>query len=514
MIRNAIVPLAALLCGLSSFGHAACVPGKLPSPVPRDPVVRILAAQGTCPKDAVEFVAAVKQSGLRTEPAMVNFASFHSPDFGAFFFFEIVSSEGARSAALNVERGDLLFGHFTDVDADKLVSFKSKKELMIELIAWDPDKQFYNFYELADGGWFYRGDSESILDDVKMLHRERPASTGPFPAKPQLRCSGCHINGGLLQKELAPPHNDWFLRSRNLPLGKLKPDSFVQDRLAATLDAGELSKLVAASARRLADSPKYRAALAARTMQEQLRPLFCPMELNIESDSTPLDDHKPTLTVPSAFFVDPRLASAEISIRRTHYDAAVRALTSRLPDTNPRRADADHGWLTPVKAHSDVVAVDSLIERGIVSRQFEVAVLAVDFTNPVFSPMRCGLLKLVPNRRDADFVTSFQGALRGSSAPGAAELVANLTDPARNVALHEKQAAAFLTACRQQASDGDTVSDWYRLLAQRRVEVATSEISQHPEGSILESPERTVFPSTKPKAVAGRLALTPDCKVR
>ena len=55
--------------------------------------------------------------------------------------------------------------------------------------------------------------------------------------------------------------------------------------------------------------------------------------------------------------------------------------------------------------------------------------------------------------------------------------------------------------------------DWYRLLAQRRVEVAKSEISQHPEGSILESPERTVFPSTKPKAVAAIFALTPDCKV-
>jgi hypothetical protein len=280
------------------------------------------------------------------------------------------------------------------------------------------------------------------------------------------------------------------------------------------LDAEELSKLVRASPQRLADSPGYRKVLASRTMQEQLRPLFCPMELNIESDSEVLDDEKPALRVPSAFFVDPRLASAEISVARQHYDDAVGELKSHLPDTTPRRADADHGWLTPVKAHSDMVAVESLIEQRIVSKEFAVAVLAVDFTNPVFSGIRCGLLKLVPNERSTDFVARFQSALRGSSAPGAAELLRNLTDPARNAAFHEKQAQAFLAACRQRAGNAGAVQDWYRLLAQRRVEVSTSEISKHPDGSILEDPDRIVFPHTTPKAAAGRLALTPACQVQ
>jgi hypothetical protein len=442
------------------------------------------------------------------EPTMVNFVGFHNPDPGAFFIFEIVSSAGAPPSALAIERGDLLFGHFTTADGDNLVSVET--ELAIELIAWDPDKQFYNFYELFNGNWAYRGDSKDILDDVRLLHRERPASVGPFG--PRLRCSGCHVNGGLIQKELAPPHNDWFTKDRQLPLGALRPDAFVAGRLADLANAGELSNLVDASARRLANSPGYRRVLAARSMQERLRPLFCPMELNIESDSEPFDDRRLTLRIPSAFFVDPRLATAEISVQRQHYDAALAKLGSRHPSAD-ERTDADHGWLTPVKAHSDVVITDSLIEQGVMDNEFAAAVLAIDFRNPAFSTTRCGLLKFVPDNGGPDFVARFKEALRGATAPGAAELLNNLSDPLRTAAFHQKAASEFLATCQRQAADADSVVDWLRLLAQRRVEVSTSEISQNRRGHILENPNRIVFPSTRPQAAPGPLALTPACQV-
>jgi hypothetical protein len=460
----------------------------------------------------MEFVAALERLGARMEPTMVNFVGFHNPDAGAFFIFEIVSSGGSPSSTFKIERGDLLFGHFTIRAASGQLVSNRQGPLIIELIAWDPDKQFYNFYELVSGTWFYRGDSKDILDDVRLLHRQRDASASPFD-NPKLRCSGCHVNGGLLQKELAPPHNDWFVQRRHLPLGTLKPDAFVKGKLADVADAGELSKLVVASARRLAASPGYRRVLAARSMQERLRPLFCPMELNIESDSEPFDDRKPTLQIPSAFFVDPRLATAAISAKREHYDAALQKVRSRLPET-PGRTDADHGWLTPVKAQSDIVAVDALIEQGIVDNEFAAAVLAVDFTNPVFSKTRCGLLKLVPDAGGSDFVARFRDALRGASQPGATELLGNLSNPARTADFHQKQALAFLASCQQRSADPDAVLDWLQLLAQRRAEVSASEISQHPDGHILEDSERIVFPATQPPAVAGRLALTPACRVQ
>jgi hypothetical protein len=503
--------ILAVVAMAAAAGQAACLPKDLPSPPPQDAVARVLAAQATCPKGAVAFLAALKQMGVTTAPTMVNFVGFHAPDDGAFFIFEIAASDGPPASAFAIERGDLLFGHFTTVTGSgKLVS--NTADLVIELIAWDPGKQYYNFYELLQGdGWFYRGDSASILDDLQQLHRQRTASAPIFGDK--LRCSGCHVNGGLVQKEMTPPYNDWFTHDRPLPLGRLKPDAFVKGRLADLRDADELTALVKASARRLADSPGYQAVLAARSMQEQLRPLFCPMELNIESDLAPVDDKKPTARIPSAFFVDPRLAAAEISIARPAYDAALEKAGSRLPRT-PGRVDADHAWLTPVKAQSDIVAVDRLIERGVISEEVAVDVLAVDFANPVFSATRCGLLKLVPDDGGADLVGRLQDALRGASIPGATALLANLSDPAKDAAFHRQQAQALLASCQQRATDPAAVNDWYRLLAQRRVEVSDSEISKNPQGHILEDPNRIVFPSTKKKEVAGRLMLTAACEVK
>ena len=222
---------------------------------------------------------------------------------------------------------------------------------------------------------------------MQFLHRRRDASVGPFGDR--LRCSGCHINGGLLQKELTSPHNDWFAQTRPLPLGRLKPDLFVKGRVSAVVDAGRLSEQVTASLRRLADSSGYQKILEGRSMQERLRPLFCPMELNIESDIIPFDDRKPALRVPSAFFVDPRLATAEIVVQRDHYDVALRTTNSHLPKI-PGRLDADHGWLTPVKARSDVVAIDSLIERGVVQKDLRDGGVGRGFYQPcVFQdPMR------------------------------------------------------------------------------------------------------------------------------
>jgi hypothetical protein len=41
---------------------------------------------------------------------MVNFIGFHNADVAEFFFFEIVSS---TPPSITIQRGDLLFGHFT-----------------------------------------------------------------------------------------------------------------------------------------------------------------------------------------------------------------------------------------------------------------------------------------------------------------------------------------------------------------------------------------------------------------
>jgi hypothetical protein len=488
--------------------HAACVPSNLPVPSPKDPVVRALAQMPACPTTAIAFRSLLKQSGVRLEPTMVDFVGFHNPGAGARFIFEIAS---ASSPTLSIQRGDLVFGHFTTATDDgRLVSQQGR--LVIELIAWDPDKQFFNFYELFRGSWIYRGDSKDILDDIRPLHRQRPASQGAFDGQ-RVRCSGCHMNGGLLQKELAAPHNDWFTKSHPLPKPPLKADAAITEILTSAVDAQAPTDVVTASQRRLADSPGYRKVMATRSMQERLRPLFCPVEVNIESDTHPFDVRQPAVRIPSGFFVDGRLATASVSIQRQSYDAALEKLGSSLPETSGR-IDADHAWLTPVKALSDVVAVDALVEQGVIDKEFAADVLAVDFTNPVFGVSRCGLLKVVPDEAGPDFVERFRERLRTTKVPGAAELLGNLTDPQRNAAAHQKQAAAFAAECQKRASDPAAVLEWLRLLAQRRAEVSASEISTSEQGHILEDPERIVFPTTAAPGAAGRLTLTPTCQVQ
>jgi hypothetical protein len=509
-----LLHLTAMVLFAVRIGEAACIPEDSPQPPNRDALARLLAAQEGCPVTALEFRSLVESAGPRLETTTVNFLSFHNPNPGAFFLFEIVSGKVA-ALDLTIERGDFLFGHFLEGNGLRLVP-STGGTLVVEAIAWDPEKKLFNFYELRNvpgqlASWFYRGDSKLILEDIEFLYRQRTAGQKPF--RERLRCSGCHVNGGLIQKELTSPHNDWWTRSRTLPLGGLTPDPKVARIFQGLVDADELTNLVEATSRRLLASPQYRQALESRTMQERLRPLFCPVELNIESDPDPFGDRKPGVQIPAAFFADPRLGASSVTIPREHYEQALRDLRSQMPDL-PDRRDADHAWLTPVKASSDRWMTEALVEMGVVDEEFVADVLAVDFTNPLFSPARCGLLKLVPDGAETSFLSRFQAALRASTRPEAEELLENLTDAKRDAGFHRQRVRGYLEACQARASTPEAAIEWFGLLTQRRQEIDRLEFSQHENGRnrILESPDRAVFPNASEPN--GRLDLNRECQAR
>jgi hypothetical protein len=497
--------------------QADCIPTdttKLPNQQPnQDALALLLKAQDRCPLSTLDFLNLVESSGARLEPTMVNFQGFNDPDDGNFFLFEIVSGQ---LAGAKVARGDFLFGHFLGPDPQDPSHLTLLTDgLLIEAVAWDPSKQMFNFYELTVGckppgaNWCYRGDSSFVLQDIEFLDRQ---NSGQGPFHNQLRCSGCHLNGALIQKELTSPHNDWWTTSRPLSQGSLTPDDTVRKIFQRLVDADELAKLVRAGTQRLAASPEYRKALQKRSMQEQLRPLFCAVELNIESDTNPSDDRKPTIQIPSGFFVDPRLGESAISIARANYDQAVKQHGLQLP---PNRTDADHPWLTPVKANSDMMMVNGLVEMGVIDDEFVADVLAVDFTNPLFSTARCGLLPLVPDKGGADFVARFRTALKASSTPAAKELLDNLTDPKRDAKFHHQQVADYLNACQKRASQPEAASEWLDVLAQRRAAVDTDEFSKHSNHQhISESPGRVVFPVPSDSGHVTLVGLTSTCEAR
>jgi len=510
---TATLLLAGRLC------HAACIPEDpkhLAANQPnQDALALLLIAQDRCPDKALDFRNLVEVSGAQLETTMVNFESFRDPNSGAFFVFEIVSGQ---PAGLNhaIDRGDLLFGHFLAPDGAHLTS--NTNGLLLEAIAWDPVKQLFNFYELVKdsktrrASWFFRGDSTLILDDIQLLYRQRTAGQQSFQGL--LRCSGCHVNAGLIQKELAGPHNDWWTKSRRLPLGDLTPDADVAKIFKGLVDPDELAKVVQATSRRLSASPQYRKALQSRTMQEQLRPLFCAVEVNIESDKDPADALKPTVQIPAGFFADPRLSGASVAIPRANYDQALHQHHSQMPEPpdGPGGTDADHAWLAPVKANSDITLADALVEMGVIDNEFVADVLAVDFTNPLISAPRCGLLTLVPAEGGPDFLTRFETALKASAQPAAKQLLDNLTDPKRDANFHRQQVAAYLDACQTRASKPEAANEWFGVLVQRRAEVDRAELSKHPNDQKILEVGRVVFPSAS--APGGSVGLTPTCEVR
>ena len=494
----------------------------LPAGAHGDPLFKIVTSQKFCPNNALEFRNLLKQLGLKLNPAMVADRGFNNPlPQGLFSFFEAVTGDYEGN---KIEPGDWFFGHFQVAVNNNTAGTSVLQEqnqgsdnaLLLESVVWDPTIGMFRFYEIRGNGqggtWFYRGSSLDILDDIKNVWRnsnpgEPLFGRNPDLAKqdqggPRLRCSGCHMNGGPIMKELAFPHNMWWRKERPLPLGSLVIQPAIQGILDDVVDASVFSKWIDDGYTKLFSSKRYMDERGKLTLQEQLRVIFCEQEVNLASDTTPLGDpNAKVVQAPVGFFVDPRLlpdGPKFVEIKKDLYVNALNHFQSQFFDVQSSDSigiDADHGFSSPVKSHSDMLLAEAMVKAKIVDMEFVIDVLAVDMTRPMFSKERCNLLQLVPDRADDDWLEEFKGRLEASSSPAAAELLANLTDPKRDIAYHQKQAAALVKTLQKNAENQDIVTGWVRLLSQRRIEVFRSQISQHPQGQIFEPEFRLLFPT-------------------
>lgn len=510
-----IISLFLVLAALSQNSWGACsILDSSGQPAARtaDALGVLLSSSPACPQEVFAFRQLLKKSGLKLETTLVANRGFHNPAQGSFSMFEIVSGPG-------VNKGDFFFGHFTALSDDGLLiadQNPEKNSLMIEAFAWDPEKQIFNFYELRGDGsrgqWFYRGDSIDIVDDNKLLHRQ------PDPEHPQfgnrLRCSACHDAGGPIMKELYQPHNDWWEPKRKLDFGGRQADAALREILETLVPADQLAKSVVIGLKKLNTSEKFNREKSGHSLQEQLRPLFCPMELNFKSDNVPNEESKASIAIPAEFFVDSRLLDSRekaLNVSRNMYEAALDAVGSHFPETSLK--DGDHAWLTPVKAESDKLAIADLIAHGVIDRKFMADVLAIDMTNPVISQTRCSLLGFLPQSISPDWRDIFIKNLSQSQNAAAKQLASNLADPSRTLAFYQQQSFKFLKQCKIKLGNSKNLENMYRLLSQRRAEVLASEISKNPRGQILEPGFRVIFPENKIAPVPGKLKLDEDCDV-
>jgi hypothetical protein len=168
--------------------------------------------------------------------------------------------------------------------------------------------------------------------------------------------------------------------------------------------------------------------------------------------------------------------------------------------------------LAPVKGHADFLKIKHLVDSGLVTREFAADVLAIDLTKPNLSRVRCGLLKSLPKAWSKDWTETFVKNLRQTKTRAAAELVENLTNPARSTLFHTARAQAFVSACREKSLYPAWVTSMVRYLNQTRAEVFASEISMNPRGQILEPGFRVVFPVPRQKPVPWDQRLDAFCE--
>jgi len=459
-----------------------------------DALISLFTTQESCPQNVQQFQRALKQAGLTSESAMVAKRGFHNPKLGSFNFVGIVSGK-IKKLARDIPKGEFFFTHTTvlkyqTVTLNQAPAFNHN---VMQVIVWDDKKQYFNFYELINLGsraqWFYRGNSLDALQDNQYVQRNVPNKATKFGT--QMNCSACHNSGGPIMKELKAPHNDWWTLKRPLPLGFNQQSPELMEQMKTLVEPRILSNAVIAGIEKLEASKECREFKANQSLQEQLRPLFCEMEINLESDIK-ANHELQEIKIPAAFFMPPLYEEKDFLLSRSNYQNLIVLYRMRFPETNEQ--DADHAWLMPVKGLTDILAIKSLIANGIIDQKFAAAVLSVDRTHIIFSKTRCELLKLVPNQKSHKWQSDFLTALRTSRLPEAQYLYKQLSNPMISFEMYQRQMDQQVFEIKQSLNNSLAQRAYFQQLIDLRRAVLMSEISQNPQGQILEVGERVIFP--------------------
>lgn len=492
-----------VLLFISSLAHATCTVYFNSQPINKkltDPLYYLLSNSEICPQSIQELRHSMTLNGLKEIIGMVANRGRNNPSEGSFSFFESVY--GQLSPGQFIEKGELFLGYFTRLKGNTIILDQKPKEgkLLIEAISWDSRRKLYHFYELRgieNGGvrWFYRGNSKDAYKDNTWLYRINPEGENHFGNR--MRCSACHNSGGPILKEMNSPHNDWWTNNRPLILAPNKPDDDVGHLLEQVKDASVFANEVGTGMRHLIDSKTMKKFQGKLSLQEQLRPLFCTTEINLESST---GSSEAIVSIPSAFWLNPLLGRIDLTISAKDYNQLLEEFNTYFPETSLR--DADHAWLTPVKGKADLNAIKQLIQHNTISEQFARSVLMIDFTNPLFSTKRCELLKLIPETNQTnnkEWLDQFLVNLRKNEnyVKGSHQLADYISKAPMDSKELVKQIKIYQYFLKESLSAGLGLRKHFLRLIELRKAVFSSELSQNPLGQILEPGFRVIFPESK-----------------
>jgi hypothetical protein len=309
----------------------------------------------------------------------------------------------------------------------------------------------FNFYALENKQWKFFGSSVDFLSQGY----ECNADGACIPkAATQQRCASCHVGGGLVMKELESPWVNWESNHSETPgatdvIARFpalfgKRETGVD--LESTVEEGNRNDWI----------PTRVAALKKLGLKEVLRPLFCATDMNlISTTSKPTED----------LFTD-RVFGGALSEGDFGYAKAIADVGQEIIDGRTGKqlsgkgnipvVDTHFGFTHPMRSGQDSNYVDELQRQNIVDIDFVKDVAHIDFTRPLYSPVRCALLDQAPDVAAEDMTApkikaAWVKKLDGATDAPSAQLLASLKNEG-DAHEHDADVKAFLAACDARAT--------------------------------------------------------------
>ena len=313
----------------------------------------------------------------------------------------------------------------------------------VEMIAFNESAGVFNYYETDGTTLNFFGSSKDMLK-----------GTGNAGDR---RCAGCHVDGGLVMKELDTPWMHWE-GHENTP----GAEDFVKKHaknLGSKTSGAELEGVVKSGNEKW-NKTRIATLKAAGKVDALLKPLFCTNEFNLDNGA---DFGSPVTggpggseisRIPFDSLLDPQLKSfGSISIEFADYDAQIKSNGQRVEGV-PNAIDTFFDYTFVERAAIDNDYVEQLVAAGIIDADFVKDVLMVDFTRPVFSSDRCALADFAPTLSGEDlkadkvragFIASLEAETPTATSPAGALL--NNLKTTGDAAAHDAKVDAFIAAC-------------------------------------------------------------------
>ena len=460
-----------------------------------DPVIqKLLGAAAACPDtyQDMEALAALKACTLSTRIISERTALNHgAPDVGR----ALVSRDCGGAPSL-----------FFLLDPINTTP-KSVVPTQVEIIGNNSTDGIFSYYAREQGDsdasamWKYYGTSVDFVsngydcDPSKFsgaCQSKLAQDKGVPGAASGVRCASCHPGGGLVQKELNSPWTNWQVNPAS--------GSYLTDNQAVlgSFQNGDLFEGVTTPLNKAWAAKRVKLFQDHGTVKDLLRPVFCTMDVNLQAGGTQVRADlllDLAFVNPASFFMGGDafggIGSTGISSLGSNYGDVIKANGQKINTTSftdtadpfmyPERSQLDHQY---VAALSQIVGQDLLVD-----------ILFVDFTRPIFSPTRCGLVDLAdglknPATAKADLVAKLTA---GTKSDAEKELLASLKDPTgTGGARHAAAIATYRAACAARAKDPkftDEVvkyaSHLRRVARLPRVQIAlekTKDVNDNPDG--------------------------------